>query len=210
MITTPTNLDQYIDDLRLYIGDMNEALYSDNYLRTALVNAVRYLSRRWNNRYLIYGSGIKSTSTPYPAGYFIVNSPDGAITVPDTIQENDVFRNTYFAFSSTEPPIIDQGDVPALLLAAAYLVVNSQLNSSSASLGYSWYTPDLSFSNIEGAKTLKQLIKQYLDALDMFFKIRLGRMKIGRLQRLVEPTFFDPVETANWYVRIASGNEIER
>lgn len=203
MIQNPCNMDEYIDPLRLYVGDVNSILYSDAYLRTAIVNAVKYLSRRWNNRYLIYSSGILNTGTPYPTGYYVVNTPDGAMNVVNTISENDVFRNTYFAFGSVPPPIIEQGDVPALLLAAAYLVVNSQLNSSSASLGYSWSTPDLSFSNIEGAKTLKGLIEQYLAALDLFFRFKLGRIQMGRLKRSVEIPYQDPIDVANWYVRSA-------
>lgn len=54
LITTPTNLDYLISSLRLHISDTTEPYtYTDEELRTRLVNAVKTLMYRWNYKYII-------------------------------------------------------------------------------------------------------------------------------------------------------------
>lgn len=174
---TQTNLDIYVPSLRMYIGDtVVPYTYSDTLLLTALVESVRYLSVRWSNKYLIYSpdmlisdNGIQKT----------VSVPEGICTISSTIRENDMFKNCYYAQSTTFMDIQDQA---ALLLAAAYLMRRSLLNSTSIS---NWSTPDLSFSNVEASRSLRELIKADLESLDALFKRKLGHMQVGRFSPAV-------------------------
>lgn len=207
MLVQSTNLSIYETDVRLYVGDLDETTYSDEVIYTALVNAVYYLSKRWFNKYLIYSSGILS-GNPAPTEYVNVNTPDGQCTIPDTVQENDVFRNCYFAFTSMSPPVVEQQDVPALVLAASYLLRRS--SASSSYTGLSWSTPDLSFSNIQLAKALQEYIKQDLAALDLFFAIKLGRIQIGYLKGNFEQIYPSVVDQVNWYIQMARQSRFNR
>jgi len=54
LITAETNLDYLITPLRLHMDDYTEPFtYSDSFLRTHLVFAVKSLAPRWNYRYLL-------------------------------------------------------------------------------------------------------------------------------------------------------------
>jgi hypothetical protein len=185
MIQT-TNLSIYTDYVRLAVGDVNGSVYSTPVINTALVNAVYWCMPRWNNRYLLYASGILSTDqTNLGVNQVRVNTPDGQLVLTQP-GDNDVFRNTIsHTFLSEPPPIVEQQDTTPIVLAASYLLRRSQLSSSMT--GLSWSTPDLSFSTIEGSKTLKALIQQDLDALNAYFQKRIGRMHIGSLRYAVEP-----------------------
>lgn len=54
-IETEINMDYLIPSLRLQLGDINSESYryTDAWLRTALVNGVKFLQKWWDNRYLI-------------------------------------------------------------------------------------------------------------------------------------------------------------
>lgn len=191
-----SNLGQYIPDVRLYVGDIDGTEYSDTLILTSLENGVKYLSQRWFSKYLIYSSGI--VATDYGA-IVDINVPQGVCTITQP-SEGDVIRNCYITFSSNPPPIIDQNDLPAILLASAYLLARSKASSSTS--GLSWSTPDLSFSNIESAKTYKELMRQNLEAIELFFKQRLGKPQVG-LNTYRYDYNNNPVEIANWYFRMA-------
>lgn len=196
-----SNLAQYIDDVRLYAGDVGGTQYSDSLVLLALENAIQYLGWRWESKYLIYSSGIINT-TPAPPGFINVNTPNGMCTIESSYGEGDVFRNCHFAFNSVAPPIIEQKDLPAVLIAATYLLFRSI--SASAINAISWSTPDLSFSNIQSSKTITDFIKEQLLALDLFFKQKLGRIQIGSFARSVEfIQDYSPVDVANYYYRQA-------
>lgn len=53
LITTEINLDYLITPLSLQFGDVDLSQYSEAVYRTALVSGVKYLQRKWNNKYLI-------------------------------------------------------------------------------------------------------------------------------------------------------------
>ncbi len=53
LITTSNTLDYLITPLMFHFGDYDGSQYSEAVYRTSLINAVRYLSRRWNNKYII-------------------------------------------------------------------------------------------------------------------------------------------------------------
>jgi hypothetical protein len=87
---------------------------------------------------------------------------------------NDVYRNTAVTFTYTSPPIIEQQDEIAVILAASILVRRSALTSSSSAFT-NWSTPDLSFSNVQASKTLLDLLKADEEQLNLFFKGKLGK-----------------------------------
>lgn len=204
-----SNLGQYIPDLRIYVGDLEGTEYSDYYLVQALENGIQWLARRWYNRYLIFSSGIIALTQTAPAGYITVNIPDGTTELLATTSEGDVFRNPTSEFSSVPPPVIDQTDLPAILIAASYLLRRAKASSSVA--GLSWSTPDLSYSNIESAKTYKELMKQDLDAIEFFFRTRLGKARSDRFARQIEILDnMSPAYAANWYNRLAQDQQFNR
>lgn len=88
---------------------------------------------------------------------------------------NDVYRNTAVTFKYTSPPIVEQQDEIAIILAASILVRRSALTSSSAAFT-NWSTPDLSFSNVQASKTLLDLLKADEEQLTLFFKGKLGKV----------------------------------
>lgn len=53
LITTPTNLDYLIGSLQMHYGDYDGSQYSESVYRTALVNGVKYLSKKWGAKYYI-------------------------------------------------------------------------------------------------------------------------------------------------------------
>lgn len=196
-----SNLAQYIDDVRLYVGDVSGTQYSDSLVLLALENAIQYLGWRWESKYLIYSSGIVNT-TPAPAGFVNVNTPAGMCTIESTYSEGDVFRNCHSTFTSVAPPIIEQKDLPAVLIAATYLLFRSI--AASAINAISWSTPDLSFSNIQSSRTITDFIKEQLIALDLFFKQKLGRIQVGNFARSIEYLQDNsPIDVANYYYRQA-------
>lgn len=65
LITTTTNLDYLIPGLSYAYGDYDGTLYSEAVYRTGLVNAVRYLERRWNKKYQLDSSNNIERNTSY-------------------------------------------------------------------------------------------------------------------------------------------------
>lgn len=167
MIITSSNLDYLITPVRLLAGDLTGSTFSDSIILTALVAGVKYLQNRWNNRYLIYTSDMLVSGTT-------VNTPNGECTLSILPDENDVFRNCAFTFESESPPIIDQNDEYPILIAAVIFLRRSVMQSS-ITVFSNWSTPDLSYSNVQSAKVLQDLLKADMEALDTFFNKRLGR-----------------------------------
>jgi len=73
-IDTSTNLDYLIPYLRLHLGDIDSSSYryTDAWLRTALVTAVKNLQSWWNHRYLI-DTSYNVSRNPYIT--FLFGSP---------------------------------------------------------------------------------------------------------------------------------------
>lgn len=166
MIITSSNLDYLITPVRMHVGDLTEVTFSDSVILTALVYAVKYLQNRWNNRYLIYTSGMIVTGTT-------VNTPNGTCDLASLPGENDAFRNCHVTFTSAAPPIIDQNDELPIILVSAINLRRSVITSS-IHVFSNWSTPDLSFSNVSSSKSLEALINADLKLLDDFFKKRLA------------------------------------
>jgi hypothetical protein len=190
-VTVPSNVDYLIDDLRLYLGDLDGSEYSKTIVRTSLLNGVKYLMPKWNKKYLIYTEDMLVASG-------VLRGPDGNVILSYQPNEYDVFRNSYATFYSERPPDIEQQDEAAILLAAAIILRKSKLTSNNP--GFTWTTPDLSYSNIEQSRMGRLLIQQDVDALNAFFKFRLGKLLIGRLRANTERDY-SVVDDINWIKR---------
>lgn len=102
LITEATNLDYLITPLRLHINDIETPYtYNTDVLRTRLVYAVKALSGRWNNRYLINN---------------------------DT---NYIERNPYTTYLVGDPPLIQHADERAIILQAAIDIKSAFLYGTS-------------------------------------------------------------------------------
>ena len=106
-------------------------------------------------------NGVKMLGSRWGSKYLIDNS-------------NNVYRNTAVTFTYTSPPIVEQQDETAIVLAASVLVRRSALTSSSSAFT-NWSTPDLSFSNVQSSRAILELLKSDEEALNLFFKGKLGK-----------------------------------
>ena len=104
-ITTETNLDYLITDLRLHLGDITEPYrYTTDWLRTSLVMSVKALMRWWNYKYLI--------DSDYNAS-----------------------RNPRIIFLFPQPPVIEYGDEYPIVLMASIIIKEGSLEESAWNTG---------------------------------------------------------------------------
>ncbi len=104
-ITTETNLDYLITDLRLHLGDITEPYrYTTAWLRTSLVMSVKALMRWWNYKYLI--------DTDYNAA-----------------------RNPHVLYLFSSPPLIEYGDEYPIILMASIIIKEGSLEESAWNTG---------------------------------------------------------------------------
>lgn len=143
-IINPTNLDYLLDDLRLHLGDINpqQYRYLDEWLRTALVLAVKNLQRWWGYKYLIY---------------------------EDT---NNIYRNPEAPFLYEEdelPPILDHSDERPVILMAAIIVKQGSLQNASWDFA-SWRDAEVSYSAQSVEKALGESLKMDRAELELYLK----------------------------------------
>jgi hypothetical protein len=173
--TEPTNLDYLLPDLRFHFGDLTGAKYSDQIMRTALVNAVKYLQKKWSSKYQIYTDDILvDPQGDVPAGYVRVNTSDGEAFIPSGLAAGSLFRNPYNTFVQSSPPVIESDDEMAIILAATYLLRKTQTSSSVDSL-VSWSTEDIRYSNLAAGRTVEKMLLEDKQALDDYFRKKLAR-----------------------------------
>jgi len=100
-----SNIDYLILDLRLHLGDINEATYryTDEWLSRSLIMAVKGLSRWWRYKYIV--------------------------------DNTTVSRNPYFPFALSEPPIIEVGDERAIILMSSLIIKGGDLENNAWNLG---------------------------------------------------------------------------
>lgn len=146
LITDVTNLDFLITPLQMQYGDYAGTAYSESVYRTALVQSVKALQRRWSSKYLI--------------------DDDNNITRNSTLA-----TSTYL---TTSPPIIVQGDEQAIILQGVVMLRQIQLYGGSSAFA-NWSTPDLSYSNVSSSKVSSDLWKQAIQDVDDWFSKPLGR-----------------------------------
>jgi hypothetical protein len=139
-ISSSTNLDEYFDLLRLWLGDINSSSYryTDVWLRTALTAGVEALAPWWNRKYLINQT------------------------------TNDIERNnTYWTYRYSSPPIVQQEDVQPIILMASIIIKSGSLENFSWSLGR-WRDAEISYSNIASGQTKDASLKRDLEFLGVY------------------------------------------
>lgn len=171
----PRNIDYLIGSVRLNFGDLEGAVYSDTIIRTAIINAVRFLQRKWGSKYQIYDTTILVSPQPtdVPIGFVLANTVDGQVYIPANLNPGDIFRNPYVTFSSLAP-VIQSDDETAIILAATYLLRKAQVSSSSDEL-VSWSTEDIRFTNLSKERSVSKLLEEDSKALDDYFRRKLAR-----------------------------------
>jgi hypothetical protein len=177
MIVTITNLDYLIDSVRLRLGDFDGTQYSDTLVRTGLVTGIKFLQKRWKSKYQVFNSGLVSPEQPTGAadqGLIWCSTVNGYSFLDAGLLENDVFRNPFIEFAQPSPPIIEQNDEDAIVLAAMYLIHLAKLTSSSSTF-VSWSTEDLRYTNSEASKSMKLVLETILEELNVLFKTRIAQ-----------------------------------
>ena len=74
---------------------------------------------------------------------------------------------------------MELADEAALILAASYLLRRAKLQSTSIS---NWTTPDLSFSNVESSRSVRDMLNADLAMLDLLFRKKLGSIQWSPFQ----------------------------
>jgi hypothetical protein len=179
MITTATNMDYFIDSVRLRLGDFDGTAYSDALIRTAIISAVKFLQKQWRSKYQVVASGTYVVNHDAPPGFTYASTVNGFAFIPSGLNVNDVFRNPYIEFTQPEPPLIEQNDEDAIVLATAYIVHLAKLTNSSSAF-VSWSTEDIRFTNTTAANTMKSVLDTFQKELDTMFKTRIAMPIVSR------------------------------
>ncbi len=184
-ITQPSNIDYLIDALRYRLGDFTGTVYSTTLLRTALINGVRFLQRRWNSKYQVFTSSTKIVPQPtdIPAGYIRISTVHGDATIRDdrgdgtSYIENDIFRNPFVDIDQSGG-LFSQVDEDAVVLSALYLTHMAKLTGSADSF-VSWRTEDLSYSNLGGERARQVLLDKINEELNTLFRTKIAQPVIS-------------------------------
>lgn len=176
--TEPLNIDYLMMHVRFRFGDFDGSVFSDQIIRTSIVNAVLFLQKRFDGKYQVYKADAKIDPQPagVPSGYIRINSLHGYADVINTIVDGSIFRDPYVVFSASNPPLFESIDEEAVILAAVYLLRKVQL-SSSAGAFVSWSTEDIRFSNAGYERGVSALLDQDLATLNNYIKSSLGKPK---------------------------------
>lgn len=170
------NIDHLIADVRLQYGDLTGDTFSDTIIRTAIVNAVKFLQTRWASKYQVFHEDIVIDPQPsnVTSGYVSANTADGVAEIPDNLVNGDIYRSPHIIFNQSSPPLIEQVDEQGIILAAVYLLRKVNI-SSSATQFVSWGTEDIRFSNLGNERTSSRLLTDDLDALNLYFRKKIAR-----------------------------------
>lgn len=180
MITTETNVDYMIDSVRLRLGDFEGTVYSDTIIRTALISAVKFLQKRWRSKYQVVSSNTYTGNDEFaPAGFSEASTIDGLGFIPMGLSENDVFRSPYIDFKQANPPVFEQNDEDAIVIAATYIIHLAKLTNSSSAF-VSWSTEDIRFTNTTAANTMRSVLETLQKELDVLFATRIAQPVVSR------------------------------
>lgn len=150
-----TTLAYLIPQLRRQLSDYTEPYtYSDAVLSGFLLDSIKALGNRWNNKYR-------------------VAEVDG---VSDLVIRNG---NTYL-FQFSQPPVIQYQDERAVVLQASILIKSSTKWSESGS-AVTWKDDEVSYSNLESARQRSSTLQDDIDELNKLFPIKLAKTGYGRL-----------------------------
>lgn len=193
-IVDERNIDYLIPSVRMHIGDFTEPYrFDDSIVRTALVQGILMLQRRWDYRYLVFTSGMLLTTLPsgyvyehavisgesyrfiIPSGYVMVQTASfDPWLVSSGIMPYTVLRNPYHRFLDNGPEVVSQEDVPPVILAAAIVLRTAQLSSSADVFG-SWSDGQFSYSNLGSQRALSDLLEHDRQQLNSYFALRLAK-----------------------------------
>lgn len=180
MITDSTNIDYLMDSVRLRLGDFEGTVYSDAIVRTALISAIKFLQKRWRSKYQVLTSDTYTgDNSGAPAGYAQASTVDGLGNIPAGLSVNDVFRNPYIEFTQANPPVIEQNDEDAVVIAATYIIHLARLTNSSSAF-VSWSTEDIRFTNTTAANTMRSVLETLQKELDVLFATRIAKPVVSR------------------------------
>ncbi len=177
MIVTQSDLSYLIPKLRLQVGDISGERWVDDWLNVALITAFNTLQNWWNNKYKI---------NQLYSGTFIL--------------EYKVERNETAKFSQDEPPVIEPNDERAIVLMASIILLEGTLEQSAWDFG-SWKDYEISVSNIEGGRILREKLQRLYDELTMLYKPPSRRLSgatrkslhgfVGNIYEYGDPTNWD-------------------
>jgi hypothetical protein len=186
-------MDYLMPDVRIHIGDIDGKRFSNSLVRTALVNSIYFLDKRWGDRYTVVQSGTYLPSGvryreyafyPHevredtlvrfliPSGFGFVRFSQGYAVCP-LFNVYFVLRNPYVLTNDVYDPIIEPGDVYPVILVASNLLLRTWLTSNADSL-VSWSDGEFSYSAIQASKTILEMIKANEDSLKDYFRQRLA------------------------------------
>lgn len=171
MPVSSTNLNYLRDILRLNMGDIDSTAYRyvDEWIDTALVASVKALQIWWNFKYII-----------------------------DT--DNDVVRNSSLASKTYEfdsPPTLQTSDERPVVLMAMLILKQGSLENASWSVG-AWKDNEISYSNIQAAKTKENNIDRDWDELISLIKPPKMRL-IGSSKQSLKGYKSNPYERETLY-----------
>lgn len=161
MIVISSDLSYLIPQLRLRIGDLDGSRYVDDWLNVALISAFNALQGWWDYKYKV--------NITYSGS---------------TIQDYKVSRYKTSLFQTEEPPVIEPSDEHATVLYASILVLGGYLEQNAWNLG-SWRDNEISVSNIEGGRALREKLRSLWEELTSIYKPpsrKLARAKRTHLQ----------------------------
>lgn len=153
-----TDLDYLLPYLRLKIGDTDSTAYKylDEWLQTALILAVKSLSRYWGSKYFVTDAGVVTRNADYEQ--FEFEESDG---------------------------LIQSKDEDIIIIKAAIIILGGSLENSAWNLG-SWRDAEIYYSNTESGRIRKDSVDRLQAELDSMIKAPMKRLTKGYRETLIE------------------------
>lgn len=149
MLVANSDLSYLIPQLRLQVGDTDPSKYrwTDDWLNVALISAFNNLQNWWNSKYEI--------STVY----------SGNVIVDYTVSR----RPGHSGFDTLELPVIEAKDERAIILMASIILLEGYLEANAWNIG-SWKDFEISVSNIEGGRALREKLRTLIEELHSLYR----------------------------------------
>jgi len=150
-----TTLGYLIPQLRRQLSDYTEPYsYTDVVLSGFLLDSIKALGNRWNNRY--------------------------RVATVDSVPDLTIRSTNNYLFDYSEPPVIQYQDERAVILQSSILIKSSTKWSESGS-AVTWKDDEVSYSNLGSAKQRSSTLNDDISELDKLFPIKLAKARTGRL-----------------------------
>lgn len=151
-----TTLAYLIPQLRRQLSDYTAPYtYSDDVLSGFLLDSIKALGGRWNNRY--------------------------RVATVDSVSDLVVRNSSTYLFEFSEPPVIQYQDERAVVLQASIFIKSSTKWSESGS-AVTWRDDEISYSNLESARQRSSTLQDDINELNKLFPIKLAKVQYGRLR----------------------------